>query len=115
MHAGVRDYLCDFCGKGFLRHSHWKVHMKRHRNEKNFSCKECHQSFITNADLLRYDYESLVCLEMTFNHGPILNLPPGYDKVPKHVSKFGRQGYREKIEIRRELKRKLLEIRIKYQ
>ena len=53
MHAGVRDYLCDFCGKGFLRYNHWAVHMKRHRNEKNYDCDECDKKFITNADLLR--------------------------------------------------------------
>lgn len=46
IHSGKKDFICDFCGKGFNRASNLTVHRRIHTGETPFKCQTCGKSFI---------------------------------------------------------------------
>lgn len=54
MHAGIKPYACEICGKQFTRADRRADHMKLHDTEKSFICGICEKSFVSAPSLKRH-------------------------------------------------------------
>lgn len=49
-----KDLKCDYCLKNFSTDWYFKVHVAKHTNGKQFTCKMCKQSFSNRSDMKRH-------------------------------------------------------------
>lgn len=52
--SGESRYQCEECGKKFLHHSSFNIHRKIHAGLRNFRCEFCNHGFLTNSHLKRH-------------------------------------------------------------
>ncbi|XP_066246590.1 zinc finger protein OZF-like [Euwallacea similis] len=50
-HLKLKQYFCDFCGKGFGTKSSLNLHLKTHNDEKSYKCDQCDYSGKTSGAL----------------------------------------------------------------
>ncbi|XP_066157190.1 zinc finger protein 391-like isoform X2 [Euwallacea fornicatus] len=50
-HLKLKQYFCDFCGKGFGTKSSLNLHLKIHNEEKSYKCHQCDYSGKTSGAL----------------------------------------------------------------
>jgi len=50
-HTGVKSFICEVCEKSFAQNSHLKTHLLIHANTKDHTCSECSSSFRKKSDL----------------------------------------------------------------
>ena len=52
VHENIRDFLCQFCKKAFLKKDHLKRHIQTvHEKKRDFECDICNKSFTTSSSL----------------------------------------------------------------
>lgn len=51
---GLRNHICDICGKDFLHFTSFECHMKYHNNERNIACPHCPMKFVMSSHLYRH-------------------------------------------------------------
>ena len=50
-HRGIRDAMCDLCGKGYANQRLLRKHIKTHAAVKDHICPECGKDFVTSTQL----------------------------------------------------------------
>nr|XP_023016456.1 zinc finger protein 436-like [Leptinotarsa decemlineata] len=50
----LKKFLCNYCGKNFIKNSHLDRHIRSHTGIKPYECKECSKSFVQSNDLKRH-------------------------------------------------------------
>ncbi|XP_054734901.1 zinc finger protein 431-like [Anastrepha obliqua] len=40
-HAGIKNYVCPYCGVGKTTRQEWNTHINTHTQEKKFNCSQC--------------------------------------------------------------------------
>lgn len=45
IHNGIKDYVCNVCGRGFIVKNDLKRHLTLHIGSKDFVCQECGKCF----------------------------------------------------------------------
>eukprot|EP00344_Euplotes_crassus_P001689 CAMPEP_0196997674 /NCGR_PEP_ID=MMETSP1380-20130617/3224_1 /TAXON_ID=5936 /ORGANISM="Euplotes crassus, Strain CT5" /LENGTH=212 /DNA_ID=CAMNT_0042413977 /DNA_START=17 /DNA_END=655 /DNA_ORIENTATION=+ len=56
MHAGVKPYICTWCGKGFTQKGNLKKHMRQHikpdvNDRKRYNCRFCSKGYTERYNL----------------------------------------------------------------
>lgn len=56
-HSNIeRPYECFICHKNYKKIEHLRFHFRTHRNERNFICHLCGESYLLNSDLTKHIY-----------------------------------------------------------
>ena len=50
-HSSIKQHICNYCGKTFLRKSEKEIHERVHTGVKPFSCSICEKKFARITDL----------------------------------------------------------------
>ena len=55
IHASTKNYSCteDSCNRKFATMDHLVKHVKLHKNERNYECKDCNKKFLQKWYLLK--------------------------------------------------------------
>lgn len=60
LHMNLREYKCEYCGKGFNQKKTLAFHLIRHTNERPYVCEKCGNGFSNPKSLnVRKFYEKL--------------------------------------------------------
>lgn len=50
-HQGIRDAMCDLCGKSYPNQRSLRKHIKTHAVQREHICPECGKDFLTSTKL----------------------------------------------------------------
>ena len=54
IHDKDYKFVCELCGQGFLNKNHYRAHIDRHNNVKQYECTHCKKRFVAMSDLKRH-------------------------------------------------------------
>ena len=57
-----KRFICDTCGKSFLKLSNAQVHQITHQNQRNFQCRNCGAFFKQKGSMTRHLSKG-ICLD----------------------------------------------------
>ena len=77
-HNPANQFTCQFCGQGFRRKYHCKIHMlRRHGGSRIYRCRDCSKSYALREDLIAHCKRLYhTALPENLNEDPVLPTAP---------------------------------------